>query len=133
MTSDTTLTVDTAASTRLVRDYLEVVWNQGDTTAADRYIAEDLVQHNPNLPDGRRALVEFIQASREQLPDLHFDLRRTAAEGDLVFAHSLFRPAPGQAGLAVIDVFRIADGIIAEHWDLNEAVPETTASGRPWR
>jgi len=131
MTSETTVTAGPTANTRVVRDYLEIIWNQGDTSAAERLIAENLIQHNPNLADGRQALVDFISGTRGQLPDLHFEVRRTAAEGDLVFAHSLFQPAPGQAGLAVIDVFRIQDGVIAEHWDLNEAVPETTASGRP--
>ena len=49
--------------------------------------------------------------------------------GISVFLHSRFIPAPGATGLAVIDVLRIADGLIVEHWDVNEAVPESTVSG----
>ncbi|GAB1643570.1 nuclear transport factor 2 family protein [Krasilnikovia sp. MM14-A1259] len=120
----------TTANTQVARDYIENIWNKGKTEDAAKYIADDLIQHNPNLADGRKPLVEFIDSTRGQLPGLRFDIRRTAAEGDLVFVHSLFLPAAGQRGLAVIDVFRIQDGVIAEHWDLNEAVPETTASGR---
>ncbi|MEU6238073.1 nuclear transport factor 2 family protein [Kitasatospora sp. NPDC047058] len=132
-TADTTAdaATDPATARALVRDYLETVWNQGRTDLADRYLAEGLAQHNPNLPDGRAALTEFIDGLRRQLPGLRFDLRRLAADGDLVFAHSLFTAAPGDEGRAVIDVFRIEGGLIAEHWDLNEAVPATTASGRP--
>src|SRR4051794_17101618 len=37
---------------QLIRDYLELVWNQGRTDLADRFLADDLIQHNPNLPDG---------------------------------------------------------------------------------
>ncbi|MBP0451727.1 nuclear transport factor 2 family protein [Kitasatospora sp. RG8] len=127
----TTTATDLAAARELVRDYLETVWNQGRTDLADRYLAEDLAQHNPNLPDGRAALTAFVDGLRAQLPELRFDLRRLAADGDLVFAHSLFTAAPGDDGRAVIDVFRLEGGLIAEHWDLNEAVPATTASGRP--
>jgi predicted SnoaL-like aldol condensation-catalyzing enzyme len=116
---------------QLIRDYFELVWNQGRTEEAERFLAEDLIQHNPNLPNGRKPLVDFIDGLRKQLPELHFDIHRTAAEGDLVFVHSLFTAQPGHRGIAVIDVFRVADGLIAEHWDLREDVPETTASGNP--
>ncbi|KAB2383685.1 nuclear transport factor 2 family protein [Actinomadura montaniterrae] len=114
---------------KLVRDYIEFVWNQGRTEEAERFLAKDLIQHNPNLPDGRKPLAEFIDGLREQLPAARFDIRRLAAEGDLVFVHSLFTAEPGHRGTAVVDVFRIEDGLIVEHWDLREDVPETTVSG----
>ena len=110
-------------------EYIEYLWNQGRTDLADKYLAEDLIQHNANLADGRTALVTFIEGARQQMPGMKFVIRRSAADGDLVFLHSQFIPAPGASGLAVIDVFRIADGVIAEHWDVNEAVPESTVSG----
>ena len=131
MTTTTTTTTDATAARELVRDYLEQVWNQGRTDLAGQYLAADLLQHNPNLPDGLTPLTAFVDGLRAQLPELRFELRRLAADGDLVFAHSHFTAAPGDPGRAVVDVFRIAGGRIAEHWDLNEAVPESTASGRP--
>ncbi|MFI7462080.1 nuclear transport factor 2 family protein [Nonomuraea sp. NPDC049646] len=116
---------------QLVRDYFEQIWNQGRTQLADRFLAADLIQHNPNLPDGRQALTEFIDGMRAQLPDARFEIHRMAVDGDLVFAHSLFTAQPGHSGIAVVDIFRIADGLIAEHWDLREDVPVTTVSGHP--
>jgi predicted SnoaL-like aldol condensation-catalyzing enzyme len=116
---------------QLIRDYLELIWNQGRTDLADQYLAEDLIQHNPNLPDGRKPLVDFVDGFRDQLPEARFKIHRIAAAGDLVFAHSLFTAQPGHRGVAVVDVFRIADGLIAEHWDVKEDVPESTASGHP--
>ncbi|MBO2449110.1 nuclear transport factor 2 family protein [Actinomadura barringtoniae] len=114
---------------QLIRDYIETVWNQGRTQEAGRFLAENLIQHNPNLPDGRKPLVEFIDGFRVQLPEARFEIRRLAADGDLVFIHSLFTAQPGHRGVAVVDIFRIEDGLIAEHWDLREDVPESTASG----
>ncbi|GGL86033.1 hypothetical protein GCM10010129_32110 [Streptomyces fumigatiscleroticus] len=114
---------------QLVRDYLENVWNEGQTDRADEYLAADLIQHNPNLPDGRAPLVEFIDGLRKQLPEMRFEVRRTAADGDLVFVHSRFRATPDARGTAVVDVFRIDDGRIVEHWDLREDIPESTTSG----
>ncbi|MCX5386663.1 nuclear transport factor 2 family protein [Streptomyces sp. NBC_00083] len=114
---------------QLVRDYIENIWNEGLTGRADEYLAEHLIQHNPNLPDGRKPLVDFIDGFREQLPEARFEIRRTAGEGGLVFAHSHFRPEPGHRGVVVVDIFRIEDGRIVEHWDVREDVPETTLSG----
>jgi predicted SnoaL-like aldol condensation-catalyzing enzyme len=115
-----------------VREYLEVVWNQGRTDEAARYVAEDLAQHNPHLPDGRESLVGFIEGMRAQRPAARFDVRRLAADGDLVFVHSHFVAGPGEPGAAVVDVFRLADGRIVEHWDVATPLSsDATASGRP--
>ncbi|MFG2115654.1 ester cyclase [Streptomyces sp. NPDC048718] len=121
----------TSQNTALVTDFMNTVWNQGATDLADKYVAEDLIQHNPNLPDGRTALTTLIATLRGRLPQMHFAIERTAADGDLVFVHSLFTPAPGQNGQAVVDIYRIQDGLIAEHWDVHQDIPATTASGHP--
>lgn len=121
----------TSQNTTLVRDFLESVWNQGHTETAGQYLATDLIQHNPNLPDGIPALTGLVEALRGQMPQMRFNIRRTAAEGDLVFVHSHFTPAPGAPGQAVVDIFRIQDGMIVEHWDVHQDIPATTASGNP--
>jgi predicted SnoaL-like aldol condensation-catalyzing enzyme len=115
----------------LIRDYVELVWNQGRTDLAAHFVAEDLAQHNPSLPDGRAALVAFIDGFRANLPAGRFEIRRLAQDGDLVFTHSHFATEPGDTGVAVVDVYRVVDGVIVEHWDVKEAVPDVTASGRP--
>jgi len=126
MTQQDTLT---SVNGQVVRDYLETVWNQGNVAAADTYLDENLIQHNPNLPNGRAALVDFITGFKQQVPDGEFAIRRLIADGDLVAVHSLFTTDPEDRGTAVVDIFRIADGRIVEHWDVKEPVPETSASG----
>jgi predicted SnoaL-like aldol condensation-catalyzing enzyme len=121
----------TSKNTALVADFLETVWNRGATGLIGAYVAEDLVQHNPDLPDGRAALAGLIDTLRGRMPGMRFDVRRTAAEGDLVFVHSHFTPAPGLTGQAVVDIFRVEDGLIAEHWDVHQDIPATTAAGHP--
>jgi predicted SnoaL-like aldol condensation-catalyzing enzyme len=53
------------------------------------------------------------------------DFKRLIAEGDLVVVHSHNVPVPGTRGRAVIDIFRLEDGKIVEHWDVVQEVPET--------
>ncbi|MFI6401856.1 ester cyclase [Streptomyces sp. NPDC050548] len=112
-----------------VRDYLETVWNQGQTDLADKYLAADLIQHNPNLPDGRKPLVEFIEGFRKQLPDARFEIKRAASSGDLVFVHTHFRATATDRGSVVVEIFRLEGGLIVEHWDVRDEIPETTVSG----
>jgi predicted SnoaL-like aldol condensation-catalyzing enzyme len=116
-------------NTQLVRDYLEILWNQGRTESAADYVADDLIQHNPNLANGRGPLVDYIEGARKQMPDMRFDLKRTIAQGDLVVAHSLFTTGGGTVAMAVIDIVRIDNGTIVEHWDATENVPASTTSG----
>ncbi|MFE3257270.1 nuclear transport factor 2 family protein [Nocardia sp. NPDC059091] len=117
--------------TALVVDYLELLWNRGRADLADRFVADELVEHGPGLPDGRRALIELISGVRQRFPHARFDLRRIAATGDLVFAHSLFTTGPGDRGTVVVDVFRIQGDLIVEHWQVRERVPASVVGGHP--
>ncbi len=111
-----------ANSAELVREYLEQVWNQGRTDLMDKFVSEDLIQHNPHLPNGREPLRAFIDGFRTNLPQAHFQLARIAADGDLVFAHQHFTSGPGNPESIVVDIFRVEDGVLVEHWDVNQAV-----------
>lgn len=113
----------------LVRGYIDQLWNEGRTDLAEQYLAEDLIQHNPGLPDGRAPLVAFIEQFKRQLPDGRFRVRRVIADGDLAVAHSLFVTGADGGAQAVVDIFRIVEGRIVEHWDVKEPVPETSANG----
>lgn len=118
------------ANKDLISDYFDTVWNGHQLDRLERFVADELAQHNPNLPDGRVPLEEFLRGFFAQMPDARFVPHRIIAEGDLVVAHSLFTPAPGATGMAVVDIFRVVDGRIVEHWDVKEEVPSQTANGR---
>jgi predicted SnoaL-like aldol condensation-catalyzing enzyme len=115
----------------LVADFYERVWNAKDVAALSDFVADDYVQHNPNLANGRAPLEAFLGPLFESLPDARFSLVRLIAEGDLVVAHTLFKAHHDDRGMAVVDIYRVADGRLCEHWDVKEAVPEATASGNP--
>lgn len=110
---------------RLMQD----AFTRGDTAIVDRLVRPDYIQHNPLAPDGPDALKYFVATTRQQFPDVTFDPRRATSDGDLVLLHSRNVLIPGTPGTAVFDIFRFQDGKIAEHWDILQEVPVTTANG----
>ncbi|WP_033338756.1 nuclear transport factor 2 family protein [Catenuloplanes japonicus] len=97
-----------------------------DPSAVDRWAAPTYIQHSAlaaDGPAGLRALVESLPAG------FRYDLHRVIADGDLVALHGTYHGF-GPAPLVAFDVFRVADGRLAEHWDALSPVVETTVSGR---
>jgi predicted SnoaL-like aldol condensation-catalyzing enzyme len=86
--------------------------------AAETYLGPSYRQHNPGAADGPEAFVAFVHAFTGVFPALHFDFRRFIAEGDLVVVHSHLGPQPQDRGMAVVDIFRIENNKIVEHWDV---------------
>jgi predicted SnoaL-like aldol condensation-catalyzing enzyme len=114
----------------IVVKVLKRLFEDSDLSVVDRYIRPDYIQHNPLAPNGTAALKAFAGPLATQFPDLKYDIKRVIAEGDLVLVHSNVILTPGSRGTAVVDIFRFdRDGLIAEHWDAVQQVPETSVSG----
>ncbi|MGL6234835.1 MAG: nuclear transport factor 2 family protein [Segniliparus sp.] len=119
------------ANKRLVTDFYELAFVRGNVAqAADQYIGDPYTQHNPEVADGKRAFVEAIGGYFASTPGLVVTVKRVIAEGDVVVVHALYEPKEGPA-TAVADIFRVADGKIVEHWDVQQPVPAEAASGHP--
>ena len=114
-----------AANKKLVFDFWREVIDAGQLDKAATYLTEGYIQHNPNIADGRAAFVAyFAQFSKPSpvQPQIRLPLVNIIAEGSyvtLVFVQTLPDKAnPGKTyTTTAVDIFRIADGKIAEHWD----------------
>jgi len=82
----------------------------------------DFVEHSPGNPSGRDAFVEYIATA--PVAGAKLDLKRVVAEDDLVVMH--YRMVTPTEELAVVDIWRLADGQIVEHWDVVQPVPAPT-------
>jgi predicted SnoaL-like aldol condensation-catalyzing enzyme len=120
---------DPRTNTDIVRAFYELAFNEGKPEeAVERYVGDRYVQHNPQAADGPEAFIGFVRWYRGEHPELHVDIKRTVAEGDLVVTHSLLTTGPDDRGTAAADLFRVEDGRIVEHWDVLQPVPETSAN-----
>jgi predicted SnoaL-like aldol condensation-catalyzing enzyme len=93
-----------------------------------KYVGSKYIQHNPHTPDGAEAFVRSTERFIEQHPQLSVEIKRVIAKGDLVVTHDLVKVSPKDRGMAGIDIFRLHDGKIVEHWDARQPVPETSAN-----
>ena len=92
---------------------------------AVRYLAAEYHQHNPGIASGSAGLREQFASFFQQFPGLIVERKRVIADGDLVAIHAHVRLTPEDRGQAVLDIFRVRNGIV-EHWDVVQAVPETS-------
>ncbi len=95
-----------AANEAVVTRLYDQVFNGKQTAVVDELVAADEVQHNPALADGSAALKALTANG------LPVTVRRLSSQGDLVAAEVTY------GGVAAVDIFRLRDGRIVEHWDV---------------
>lgn len=114
-------------SPREVADrFIEVFYNQNRLTDAfEEWVHPDYIQHDPNSPTGRDGTIRVLREHLARNPRMSHDIKRVIHGNDgTVVVHYHFRCAPDERGLAVVDILRIEDGYLVEHWDIMQPVPD---------
>jgi predicted SnoaL-like aldol condensation-catalyzing enzyme len=119
---------DLEANKKTVIAFYEKAINQKDFDAASKHLGSRYIQHNPVAPDGPEGLKGFIGFLKSKFPDSKSEIKRVFAEGDYVILHVHAVREPGTRGRAIIDIFRLENGRIVEHWDVAQDVPEKAAN-----
>jgi len=131
LTAAPTLAAHTAqeeANIKTVLDLYEKGINQKDFEAAAKDLGPKYVQHNPRATDGPEGFKAFIEFLKAKFPNYHSDIKKTFADGDYVILHVRNVPAPGERGAAIVDIFRLENGKVVEHWDVRQDIPEKSAN-----
>lgn len=121
-----------ATPKEVVSAFADLAFVQGKAaTAARQYISADkYIQHNPQAPDGREAFIHGFAAFVEK-SGYRCVVKRVLADADVVAVHSHCKQRPADArerGAAVVDIFRVENELIVEHWDVEQAVPAKAAN-----
>jgi predicted SnoaL-like aldol condensation-catalyzing enzyme len=119
---------DLEANKKIVVDFYEKGLNQKDFDAAAKYFGPRYTQHNPGAPDGPEGFKRLVTLLKEKFPNSHNEIKRVIAEGDLVVLHVQSVREPGQRGRAIVDIFKVENGKIVEHWDVVQDIPEKSAN-----
>ncbi|MDX3773515.1 nuclear transport factor 2 family protein [Chromatiaceae bacterium AAb-1] len=108
----------------LVLKAMTSLFQRHDASAVEHLYASDYIQHNPDIPQGRDALQQLVA---NLSPEVYYEPGLIVAEDDLVAIHGRIR-GWAEVPQVVVDIFRVENGKLAEHWDvLQNEVPVTTA------
>jgi predicted SnoaL-like aldol condensation-catalyzing enzyme len=114
----------------LVLEAFDTLFNKRDYKAAERYWSSNYIQHSAHIPPGRDGLFNLIRSTPATLK---YEPGVILADKDYVIVHGRFSGTGRVRNWIAADVVRVADGVLAEHWDVlqDEATEAESQSGRP--
>lgn len=111
-------------NTALVLEALETLFNRKDDEKAARFWSDTYVQHSRHVPAGRDGLFGLVRS----LSDIRFEYDMVIAKDDFVWVHSRYTSSATPAALIAVDILRIEDGKLVEHWDVLQDEPKRSES-----
>lgn len=101
-----------------------------DSTGVEELMSSDFIQHNPTLPDGPEGVKGVIQMLLSQgVSKQKVVFKHVVAEDDIVILHT--RTEMRGKEWRFIDIYRIENGKLAEHWDAMMQMPDVPANNNP--
>jgi predicted SnoaL-like aldol condensation-catalyzing enzyme len=106
------------ANKALVIEAFDTLFNRRDYATAQRFWSPRYIQHSGHIKPGRDGLFDLVKT----LPtELRYEHQLVVADGDYVMLHGRFSQIGQPANWVVADIVRVADGMLAEHWDIIQA------------
>ena len=124
---------ETLTNKEIVVRFYTAAFIDRNLEAARVYLSDDYIQHNPSVKSGAVAFLEFAKGIHARNPNSKIIIKRVIAENDLVVLHMLNKPRPEGPEMAVVDIFRVENGKVIEHWDVKQEVPTIeSVNGNPF-
>src|SRR5918996_3110070 len=119
-----------SANKAVVLEAFDTLFNKRDYVAAERFWSPNYIQHSAHIAPGRDGLFDLIKSIP---PTLKYEPGVIVANEDFVIVHGRFSGHGRPRNWIAADILRIADGVLAEHWDVlqDEATSEESQSGLP--
>ena len=122
------MTSSLEANKKAVQEFYDLIINKKDFESARKYMGDRYKQHNPLVADGPEGLKAFIEFLKTNFPEARSEIKQVFADGDYVILHVHSIRPPHMRGRAIIEIFRLDDGKIDEHWDVIQEIPEESAN-----
>jgi predicted SnoaL-like aldol condensation-catalyzing enzyme len=116
------------ANKALVREFFQRVFIDHKVDFGLELMHDNYIQHNQMVPGGKEAM---RAAFAKGLDNVSTEIKQVIAEGDRVAVQHHFKFDPASPGMIVIDIFRVENGKLAEHWDVMTPVPENPPFPKP--
>jgi predicted SnoaL-like aldol condensation-catalyzing enzyme len=119
-----------AKNKALVLEAFNTLFNRRDYQTAERYWSPDYIQHSAHIAPSREGLFNLVRSAPK---DLKYEPGLSVAEGNFVMIHGRYSNLGLPKAWVIVDIVRIEDGVLAEHWDViqDEASRKESKSGLP--
>ena len=111
------------ANKKLVLAFYQKMIGDKDPDAARQFMGEHYVQHSAYARDGFEGVAEFARSFKRDFPNHRYEVKKVIAEGDFVVLHLHGINGMSPHGEQVVDMFRVKDGKVCEHWDVIQPIP----------
>lgn len=117
------------ANKKLVVDFYNMIFIDHKVAEAFKlYSIPGYIQHNPNAATGAEPAIKFLAGRFQKFPKAKNVIKRVIAEGNMVAVHVHSTLDEKDRGRAIVDIFRVENGKVVEHWDVIQAIPEKAAN-----
>ncbi|GAA3841222.1 MULTISPECIES: nuclear transport factor 2 family protein [Streptomyces] len=110
----------------VLEGFLSALQAHGARQAFERYAVEDYVQHNPRAGKGREGAIAYLE--EEAAKGGRATVKRIIGDGEMVALHLHMEFADGSPDLAIVDIWRVENGKLAEHWDVAQEISKSSVS-----
>lgn len=107
-----------------IRNFYQEFFNNHKIEAALTYVKEDYIQHNPGVEQGRDALMKAFRQKFIKDPTFHLDIKMLIEDDNLIAVYLKNVDTDGKTKCRVVDIYRMENGMLAEHWDVLQPVKE---------
>lgn len=113
----------------IITECNRLIMNNQAMEAVERFVSEDFIEHNPLVRGGNReGFIEHLEEAgftKPGKPKMKMTVDRTIESDNMVVTHIHVEAGPDDPVLVFMDIYRVEDGKLVEHWDVMQPMPET--------
>jgi len=118
----------TEANKMTAFEFYHLAINQKNFDAAAKFLGRRYTRDNPIVADGAQGLKALLAILRKKFSESHNEIKRVFARDDCVTLHVHSVRTPSMRGFALVDMFKLENGKIVEHWDLRQEIPKQSVN-----
>ncbi len=107
----------------ILSNFFEAFFNQHDLSAADKYLSPNYIQHDWDVSPGREGFRKHFGQVFQRFPQFHVQVHHIIEDGDIAAVHGYGVTEPGEIEVLVVDIYRMENGLLKEHWGTVQQLP----------